>query len=376
MTHMMCSTFPESESMDILTPPERLGDLTQSQVVSWNSLDLMRYLSCLHKADGMEGAARNLFSLRYPRSLNLNLVTKAAVAAGTTTDATWAGPLAPMQRLVDDFLAFVRPRTLLGKIQNLRKVPFNISVTAQTAGGTYGWVGQGKPAVVSEPDLATVSLGTSKASGIIVVSEELMKLGRPGSETLLRDELAGGLAKFTDAQLVDPAVAAVADVSPGSILNGTTPIASAGGTAANALTDIKALIANFTTANPDTEFAVFLMSPANAVGIAIATGLPDLGLNGGVLFGIPVVTSTALGTNIAVIDPAGILYADDGGLDISVSRSATVQMDSTPTDPTVAATVLVSLYQMNLVGLRVTRFINWARGRASAARYISGATYV
>jgi hypothetical protein len=131
------------------------------------------------------GGASPLFSMRYPRSLNLNLVTKAAVSAGTTTDATFAGPLAPMQRLVDDFLAFVRPRTLLGRIENLRRMPFNISVAAQTAGGTYGWVGQGKPAAVTELDYATVSLGLAKAVGIIVVSEELMALSRPGSEALL-----------------------------------------------------------------------------------------------------------------------------------------------------------------------------------------------
>jgi hypothetical protein len=37
---------------------------------------------------------------------------------------------------------------------------------------------------------------------------------------------------------------------------------------------------------------------------------------------------------------------------------------------------MVSLWQLNLVGLRVERLINWKRGRLSAAKYISGATYV
>jgi HK97 family phage major capsid protein len=137
----------------------------------------------------------------------------------------------------------------------------NVAVTAQTAWGTYGWTGQGKPIAVTKIDLATVTLGIAKAVGIIVVTEELINLSQPGAETLLRDELAAGLAQFTDAQFVDPSVAAVTDVSPGSILNVTSPVASAGGTAADALTDIKALIAAFTAANPDVEFAVFLMSP-------------------------------------------------------------------------------------------------------------------
>jgi hypothetical protein len=95
-----------------------------------------------------------------------------------------------------------------------------------------------------------------------------------------------------------------------------------------------------------------------------------------VLFGIPVVTSAALGTNIALIDAAAVLYADDGELDLDVSRNATLQMDSLATEPPVAATVVTSLYQRNLVGIRSTRVINWKRGRLFAAKYVSGATYV
>ena len=362
--------------MGVMETIERLSVDTQAQVKHGNSLTLMRWISCLYQADGMEGSAKHRFQLRYPRDLNLDLVTKSAIAPGVTTDVSWGGPLAGMQRLVDAFLEFVRPRTLLGKIQHLRQVPFNISIASQTTGGSYGWVGQNKPKPVTEVDYTTVTLGIAKASGIIVVTEDLIELSRPGAERLLRTELAAGLSQFTDTQFVDPTVAPVTDVSPGSILNGTTPIASAGGTAANALTDIKALIAAFTAANPDVEFAVFLMSPANAVGLAVATGLPGLGLDGGVLFGVPVVTSTALGTNVALVDAAGILFADEGHLNISVSRSATVQLDGSPADPTVAGTVLVSLFQFNLVGLRVDRLINWKRGRLSAAEYVSGATYV
>ena len=66
--------------------------------------------------------------------------TKAAVAVGTTTDATWAGPLVVTQPL-NEFLELLRPRTLLGRIPGLRQVPFNVSVPTQTTGGTYGWVG-------------------------------------------------------------------------------------------------------------------------------------------------------------------------------------------------------------------------------------------
>jgi hypothetical protein len=60
--------------------------------------------------------------------------TKAAVAVGTTTDSTWAGPLVVTQPL-NEFLEMLRPRTLLGRIPGLRYVPFNVSVPTQTTGG-------------------------------------------------------------------------------------------------------------------------------------------------------------------------------------------------------------------------------------------------
>jgi hypothetical protein len=43
---------------------ERLGDYTQAQVKHWNSLTLMRWISCLYQADGMEGSAKHIFQLR------------------------------------------------------------------------------------------------------------------------------------------------------------------------------------------------------------------------------------------------------------------------------------------------------------------------
>ena len=46
-----------------------------------------------------------------------------------------------------------------------------------------------------------------------------------------------------------------------------------------------------------------------------------------------------------------------------------------PPPPSTATTVLVSLYQENLVGIRCLRYLNWAKARASSVAYISGVTY-
>ena len=118
------------------------------------------------------------------------------------------------------------------------------------------------------------------------------------------------------------------------------------------------------------------MKPANAVALSRALNQPTLGLKGGTAFGIPVVTSGSVGDRVIALDASMILVADEGDVDIDVSTAALVQMDSTPADPTVSATVLHSLFQRNLIGLKIVRTINWARAATTAVHYISGAAYV
>jgi HK97 family phage major capsid protein len=311
----------------------------------------------------------------------VELMVKAAVAAGTTTDATWAGPLVAVKPLVDEFLELLRPRTLLGRIPGLRYVPFNVSVGAQTTGGTYGWVGQNKPKPVTKADYTTVTLTFSKAAGIIVLTEELVKLSTPSAEALVKEEMIAGMGQFLDTQFVDPAVAAVANVNPASITNGAGTSVASGVTGAAAKADLAAQVAAFTAAGIPLEGSVWLMNDSNAFGIAMSINalaqpvFPGMSIEGGSIFGIPVIVSNNVGNRVILVHAPSILVADDGGVSIDVSREASVQMDSAPTDVVDATTVYVSLWQRNLVGLKAERFITWVRARTGAVRYISAAAY-
>lgn len=307
--------------------------------------------------------------------------TKAAVAAGTTTDSTWAGPLVVTQPL-NEFLELLRPRTLLGRIPGLRQVPFNVSVPTQTTGGTYGWVGQNKPKPVTKADYSTVTVPFAKAAGIIVLSEELVTLSTPSAENLVREEMIAGMGAFLDAQFQDPAVAVSAGVNPASITNGAATAAASGTTAAAAKLDLAGRVAVFTAANIPLEGSVWLMSDSNAFGLSISLNalgqplFPGMTPQGGTLLGMPVVVSNSLSTRVVLVHAPSILYADEGGVRIDVSREASVQMDSAPTDTVDATTVYLSLWQRNLVGLRAERMITWIRARSAAVTYLTAAAYV
>jgi len=304
------------------------------------------------------------------------LSLKAAIAPGTTTDATWANPLVN-QTISSEFLELLRPATILGQISGLRQVPFNTKVPAQTGGGTYGWVGEAKPKPLTKLAFSSEVLGITKVAGIIVLTEELVRLSNPSAEALCRADMIAGIAQFLDSQFIDPAVAAVAGVNPASITNGAPTSAASGAP----LADIMGLINHFATNNIAVNGVHVILSPANALALSFRSNgdgspqFPGIGLNGGDYRGLSFVASQAAGTNVIALQPSLILYADDGGVTIDASREASLQMDSAPASPADATTVYVSLWQTNTVGLRAERFANWKRANANAVKYLTAAAW-
>jgi len=308
-------------------------------------------------------------------------VLKAATNPGTIAEPAWAAPLAIARPMQEEFLELLRPETIIGKITGFKRVPFNISVPVQTGGGTYAWVGEGAPKPVGQLAFQSVTLGVTKAAGIIVISEELAKISNPSAEMVVRNDMIAGMAQYLDQQFIDPTIAAVTNVSPASITNGANGFGTAGTSSDNARTDLKKAIQLMTAANYPISQCVFIMSEANAFSFSTALTLngvplnPNITAKGGSLLGVPVVTSQTAGNVVALVHAPSVLFADDGGVNIDVSREATVEMNTVPTSPISAASVYVSLWQANLIGLRAERYINWKRAKTTAVVYTT-ATYV
>jgi len=304
------------------------------------------------------------------------LALKAAVAAGDTQNATWAKPLIN-PAIVDDFLPLLRAATILGRIQGLKKVPFNVNVPSQTAGAVINWVGELKPKPVSPMAFAMDNLGFAKVAAIVVLSQELVRFSNPSAEALVRDSLVKDIAAFLDGQFINPAVAAVAGVNPASITNGA-PTAAA---TVNPLADIMGLINHFVTNNIPIDNLAFIMSPSNALALSFRTNLdgspefPGVGVNGGSYKGLQFITSNTVTTNVVAVAPQYILYADDGGVTIDASTEASLQMDSAPMSPIDATTVLASMFQMNAVAIRAERYTTWKRVGTNTVKYLTATAW-
>lgn len=351
-------------------------------------IEFARYVMCLGAAKGDLSTALAISQRRYPRNDRIHATIKAAVEAGTTTDATWALPLVEYNQFAGDFVEFLRPQTIIGRfgqggIPALRSVPFNIHVRGQTSGGTGYWVGQGAPKPLTAFDFEDIYLSWSKVANIAVLTEELLRFSNPSAEMLVRDSLAAALIERLDTDFVDPAKAAVANVSPASITNGVTAILSSG-TDANAVrADVRAAVTQFINANISLMSGVWIMPATVALTLSLmrnALGqreFPDITMMGGTFEGLPVIVSEYVPTDssgalVILANAQDIWLADDGQVVIDASREASLQMLDNPTNnsSTATPTTMVSMFQTNSIAIRAERWINWKKRRSAAVSMI------
>lgn len=320
------------------------------------------------------------------------LVTKAAVPAATTTNQPWAGALVGEETSVfADFVEYLRPQTILGRfgqagIPGLRRVPFRVPLIGQTTGGAGYWVGEGQAKPLTQFDFNRTTLEPLKVANIAVATMEVIRDSSPSADVIIRDQLAAALRERLDIDFIDPAKAAAAGVSPASILNGVAGIASSGTDADAVRADIKALFSAFIAANNAPTSGVWIMPATTALALSLMSTplsqreFPEISMTGGMLFGLPVIVSEYVPTDssgaiVALVNASDIYLGDEGGIDLSMSTEASLQMDNAPDNPTTASTVMVSLWQRNLVGFRAERAINWARRRPTAVAYLTGVNW-
>lgn len=312
-----------------------------------------------------------------------DIAQKAAVAAGSTSSTTWAGPLVQYQDMTSEFIELLRPMTILGRLSSLRRVPFNVRLPRQTSGATSQFVGEGSPAPVNALAFDNVTLPWAKASTIVVLTAELARMSNPAAEGIVRQDLLDGCAQFIDKRLVDPAYAGTANVSPASLTNGVTPRQASGVTLAAIDADVRYLMTQFADNELSLLTGVWVMSASLAIRLSMmrtnqdTKAFPGLTINGGEFYGLPVIVSnnvTGSGSPgdqfLILVDQREVLLADDDQMMIDVSTEASIEMNDAPSG---GATSLRSLWQNGLMGVKVDRWIYWTKRRAAAVQFIDQA---
>ncbi len=340
-----------------------------------------RFALSMLAGKGDVSSAKAFAEHAYGADARLQTVMKAAVAAGTTTSPTWAGSLVDYQNLSNEFIEFLRPRTLLGQfgtgnIPSLRPVPFNVRIPGKTTAGRAQWVGEAARKPVTASGYEAAELKWAKIAAISVVTEELERFSDPSIVRLVRDDLAEAVIERADEDFIDPAKAAGtgAHASPASILNGVAPIPATSDPA----TDINMLWAVADGTNLPTGSAVYVTDTATARALAGRKGplgardYPNVTITGGDIDGVPLLVSNYVPAGTFALVFAGEIYlADDGQVNVDISREATIVMDDdADAEPTIQQ--IVSMFQTNQLAIRAERYINWKKRRAQAAAYLTG----
>jgi HK97 family phage major capsid protein len=345
----------------------------------------IRYVCALALSKGSLHQALEISKQWRDSTPEVETVIKAAVAAGTTTDPTWAKPLVEYANMTSEFIELLRPQTFLGRMQGMRNVPFNIRIPRQTAGSTVGWVGEGLSKPVSKLAFDAVTFPWAKVAGIIVITEELARFSSPAAEGLVRQDMIDEIAQFLDKWFCS-GIPAVPGTSPGGIFTGRPQIpVGAGGviTVADITAALGTAITNMTSAGIPMRSPYWLMHSSTAMKLGLLRTSQDVfafreEMASGKLLGIPVLSSANMPINdvadpdpdtttISLVDASQILFADDGPVVIDVSREASLQLDSAPGTPPVN---LVSLWQQNMLGIKAEIYRYWMRRRDDAVQVI------
>ena len=324
------------------------------------------------------------------------LALKAAVNSLDSTTATAASEWAYAQNIASEFIEYLRPMTLLGKIQGWRNVPFNVRVGGMDGGSTGYWVGQGLPVLASKPTSTSVSLGITKVGALSVITKELAMLSTPSAELMVRNDLARALQQKSDTSLIDPNNGGQTNIQPASLTYGATARQASGTDYAAFKADWKVLTSAFYAANIPLAGAVCIMKEelAEALSMMVTSlGLPqfpsmqDWASGNARLMGRPVFTTQAADTTgspdfdnvLILLQPGEVFLADDGGASVEASDQVSIEMaDSSSQKSTATATgaSLVSMFQTESIALKAIRHVNWTKARSQACQYIRSAAYV
>jgi HK97 family phage prohead protease len=319
---------------------------------------------------------------------------RAASAPAMTTVVGWAAEL--VQQIVVDFMETLMPKSVYPRL-SAAGLPLNfgrngkivIPTRSRTPTIAGSFVGEGLPIPVRQGAFTSQTLTPKKMAVITTWTREIDEHSVPAIEGLLRNAIGEDTAISLDAVLLDANPATL--VRPAGILNGVaslTPTAGGGFTAL--VGDIKQISGALLTGTAgNVRNPVWLMNPQqmNSAGLIAMPGAgvfpfrDEIGQNR--LGGWPIIDAGTipLGTVIA-IDAGDFVSVQGDAPRFEISDQATLHMEDTaPSDisttgtPAVVAYPVKSMWQTDMLALRMILPINWAIRRTGTVAWVAGVTW-
>ena len=357
------------------------------QIDTSRALAVAHFLRALSVAEGNKAAA-----LAFLEGQNLPERTKAAAVSQLKAATGGINGSGAVGAAALDLAALVWPMTVIGQLRGVRRASFNARLLGMTAATSAAWVAPGGSIPLSGVSFnAPEDLSRKMVGALAVTTNETLRDADPELQRTLVADLAGAIVKAMDAAFLDPANTGSASTSAAITTTGVTTSSLTGIDADAISTDLGELVE--TLAGEDLQTASWVLHPRTAAYLARLRGtggalaFPGIGVNGGQLLGLPVVVSagvplsddTAAETQVSLIVGSGVLLADSGETEITLSTAATLEMDSAPqgdsTNPTASSAYRVGLFQVDAAAIKAVRYANWLPRRATVAATLTGVPY-
>jgi hypothetical protein len=325
------------------------------------------FASAVHAAKFPETRSAEAFAKQRWGDGVTELIIRGATMPATIADADWAGAVAPTA--VGDFISSLSalsaaarlfdaaPRASLDGVQQLH-YPRRLGAIDPSK---VPWVGELGAIPVLPFVVEPATLGPPKKLAAIAVATRELIEGSNG-EQVIRQLVRENAALSLDASLFSnlPATAA----RPAGIMNGVAPLTPTAGSDAM-MADLGMLAVEIGSV---TAGLAYVAHPSQASAIKLGRGTlwpadvpvwPTLGV--------------AAGTVIA-LDPAAFVSAFGSEPEISSSKEALLQTESTPGgDPMAGPTT--SLFQVDMIATKLILPAAWTWRVSGAVAWIDGATW-
>jgi hypothetical protein len=295
-------------------------------------------------------------------------VQRAAVAAGTSTDTTWASPLVAAQTSLTGYLPSLRFDSMgddLLQDAQLWEPGQRIAVSSATATGASAAEATWK--LLSKADWEISTVGPRKAHALVVVSNDLLFRSDGLAENAITSELRRAVSVAADSVLI------------GILTAGLSPIACSG----DARNDLDAALGAIAL-SANSKLHCYMPSKTlkqlclRGAGLDGPATFPDLTFSGGSINGMSVMpvdslsNTASFGDAIVIVDAAQLL-GTPGILIPDSANSGSLWFDDTGGGT--AAKSVVSLFQTSSTALRIERWFSCERPRAASVAVISHAHY-
>jgi hypothetical protein len=319
----------------------------------------------------MTGRGDTLLSLRHAEASRatdaIQAVLKTAVTSGTAVGG-WGADLVQYDQLVAAFFESLRSASAFDFMMPfMRTVPRHSRVVSVTTGAVGSLHPEGQIKPVSSLALHGDQVDEFTTTAIMILNDEVMKIGGPEAVAFFNSELRSAVAAATDTQFVQV------------LTTGISATATNGATSPAILADLATLAGAITTSKRSKLF--LLVEPSTARAWAFKTTpqgellFSGMTPTGGVISGVEVLACDGMTAGTLVMVDSSQIAANAGTIELSASSVADIVMDTSPSSPPSASAIPQSLYGTNRTALKALRLFGCERLRDGAVAIISGVNY-